>query len=88
MPKYKVVATGPIMLEKSIFSARLWLKTTKSRDRLISVAGVHVPLIPLINISDAAGTALGRFVNVFGEDVVAVRSELTIDDFEIEIVSG
>ena len=85
MPKYKVVATGPVRLDPSINPCRAWLAPRNIDDRIISIAGVPMDQIPTLR---QLGTGLGKDINPSGLESVGVRSELRIDDFEIEIVNA
>ena len=84
--KYKVVATSMPKLAGSDLPGRQWLTCydagTGCEGQLIFVAGVLWKDIPVIGVS----SSLGRMHSTATS--IAVRFDLTIDDFEIEIVDA
>lgn len=86
MAKYKIVATGPVTFDRTTAAGRLWIDTERTGTRIISVAGVAYEDIPeMSNAYDMR--SLGRYT---GGPInsVAVRPDLSRDDFEVEIVNG
>jgi hypothetical protein len=84
MPKYKIVATGRVLFERSASMRRFWISIAERRHRIISIAGVAYDDIPVMS-SVINPDALGRYMEG-PQHSVAVRPSLTEDDFEVEIV--
>jgi hypothetical protein len=89
MPRYKIVATGPIKIEPSVRSERVWVAPAVHHDKIISVAGVLWEDIPKVgDFSFRRRGMFGRTVTFNGEPALAIRSSLTLEDFEVEIVNA